>query len=281
LYRVTPEEEQIRLIERKRREREDELLLLLLLLCDESRRDVARMLLHGKSYGDVIARDLEPAVAAIANTAALAHADAFRRFGKIADVTVPRGAAGPLDALARQYEPGARIAVQVMVQQLNQAVADITGKFPDESPKILAKSAFDNAGFTEDHPRSLDLTAERAIVLASNVGMLRAAIEVPNAEGRGGVQIPPLVPRKMIGLRHVSVVDDRTTDICLDRHQLTLPADHPYWRFNIPPLHPRCRSCVLPVPGEYEADTVLPTEPPMFGWGVMPLGFLQTFGLAA
>jgi hypothetical protein len=64
---VTPEEEQIRLIEARRKRREDELLILLLLLCDESRRDVARMLLHGKSYGDVIARDLEPAVAAIAN----------------------------------------------------------------------------------------------------------------------------------------------------------------------------------------------------------------------
>jgi hypothetical protein len=254
---VTPEEEHIRLIERKRREREDELLLLLLLLCDESRRDVARMLLHGKSYGDVIARDLEPAVAAIANTAALAHADAFRRFGKIADVTVARGAAGSLDALARQYEPGARIAVQVMVQQLNQAVADITGKFPDESPKILAKSAFDNAGFTEDHPRSLDLTAERAIVLASNVGMLDAVITL------GG---------RDVMIRHHTVLDGNETDICHERANLILPASHPYWRSGgVPQLHWRCRSVLMPAPPGAEASNWLPTIPPMPGFGFNPL----------
>jgi hypothetical protein len=141
---VTIEEQnrQAALIERKRREKEDELLLLLLLLCDDARRDTAVMLAHGKAYADVIANDLAPGVNAIARTAALAHADAYRRFGKIAGVTVPRDAAGPLDVLARQYEPGARAAVDAMTQSLVQAVADITAKFPDESPKLLAKSAF-------------------------------------------------------------------------------------------------------------------------------------------
>jgi hypothetical protein len=44
------------------------------------------MLAHGKAYADVIANDLAPGVNAIARTAALAHADAYRRFGKIAGV---------------------------------------------------------------------------------------------------------------------------------------------------------------------------------------------------
>jgi uncharacterized protein with PIN domain len=270
--------EQARLIERKRRDREDELLLLLLLLCDDARRDTAVMLAHGKSYADVIANDLAPGVNAIARTAALAHADAYRRFGKIAGVTVPRDAAGPLDVLARQYEPGARAAVDAMTQSLTQAVADITAKFPDESPKLLAKSAFDNAGYTKDKPHNLDFGAERAIVLASNVGMLQAARQVSDAERRGGVELPT---RQMIGLRHHSVIDDRTTDICLDRHNLTLPVDDPFWFFNVPPLHPRCRSILLPVVGAYEADTVLPSVPPAPGWGLFPQGFFAQFGLAA
>jgi hypothetical protein len=57
--------------------------------------------------------------------------------------------------------------------------------------------------------------------------------------------------------------------------------DDPFWFFNVPPLHPRCRSILLPVLGAYEADTVLPSVPPAPGWGLFPQGFFAQFGLAA
>lgn len=250
-------DEYARLIEQKRRDREDELLLLLLLICDDARRDTAVMLAHGKSYADVIANDLAPGVNAIARTAALAHADAYRRFGKIAGVTVPRDAAGPLDVLARQYEPGARAAVDAMIASLVQAVADITAKFPDESPKLLAKSAFDNAGYTKDKPRGLDLTAERAVVTASNSGMLGAAL---------------LLGERDVMIRHHTVLDGSETDICHDRANLTLPASHPYWiNGGVPQLHYGCRSILMPAPPGSEASDWLPTIPPMQGFGFNPL----------
>jgi hypothetical protein len=269
--------ETARLIERKRREREDELLVLLLFLADTARRDTARMLAHGKSYRDVIATDLEPGINAISRTMALAHADAYRRFGLLSDEPMPRDAAGSLIVLAQLYEPQARESVQAMAQTLGNAVDATVAKFPDKSPKLLAKSAFDSAGYTKDKPHGLDMGAERSIVLASNVGMLRAAQQVGNAEGRGGAELP----LQAIGLRHVSIIDPATTDICLDRHRLTLPADHYYWRWNVPPLHPRCRSAIIPVFGKYEADVILPSVAPAPGWGEMPSGFLTQFGLAA
>ncbi len=42
--------------------------------------------------------------------------------------------------------------------------------------------------------------------------------------------------------RFDALLDGRTTSICKTCHGTTLPADHPWWRTHISPLHHRCRS---------------------------------------
>jgi hypothetical protein len=103
---------------------------------------------------------------------------------------------------------------------------------------------------------SLKLGAERAIVSASNAGMLHAAIS-----GERDVMI-----------RHHTVLDGNETEICHDRANLTLPASHAYWRNGgVPQLHWGCRSILMPAPPGAEASEWLPSIPPMIGFGFNPL----------
>jgi SPP1 gp7 family putative phage head morphogenesis protein len=276
---VTDPAETARLIEQDRQRREREWWLLLLFLFDEGGiDDVASHIRHDGDVGRVLNNVLGKAIVPLSRVSAAAHIGGMRRFANLTGQTF-----SPMDdaakaAIARQYEATARQAVTAIIAKLTQSVADVREKFPDEAASIVAQSAFDNAGMSSTNKSALKLGAERSIVQASNIGMLEAAKQVNEAERRGGSELPT---KQAIGLAHHSIIDSRTTDICLDRHGLVLPADHPYWRHNLAPLHPRCRSCVLPVLPPYEADTVLPTVPPAPGWGAMPIGFLAQFGLAA
>jgi hypothetical protein len=264
-------------IDRARRRREDELLLLLLLLWEDDAAELATALKYGYAVQPILRHTADQAVPIIARSMADAHRDSFGRVALLGG-EVSRADAGSTAVLMAMYESHARDAANAMASTLGNAVHDVQAKFPDENPKYLSQSAIDNVGYSRSQAYGLDQGAERAIVHASNVGLFAAARLVNDAEGRGGSQI---TTRQAVGLRHYSVVDDRTTDICLDRHMLTLPIDHPYWRTNIAPLHPRCRSIVLPVLGTYEADTVLPTVLPMPGWGRMPENFINEILRAA
>lgn len=252
-------------IERARQRREDELLLLLLMLSDEARRDVAVALKHGLPVDGIIANTFARAVPAIAGTMADAHMDAYARFGRITGHDVSRSDAGELAALMALYEPSARQAAQAQTQTLQQALRDGLAKFPDEAPKMLAQSAFDNAGYSRAYSSGLDSGAERAVVAASNFGIYSAARGIGDKLGME------------ILLRHYSVVDEATTDICLDRDGLTLPATDSYWLRSIPSLHFRCRSIVLPAPAGAEISQWRPTVPVAPGFGYAPAGFLESF----
>jgi hypothetical protein len=93
----------------------------------------------------------------------------------------------------------------------------------------------------------------------------------------GAFNAPPL--RGLVtGLAHISIMDNRTTPICKDRHELRLPLNHPYWRSGqaVPPLHFRCRSALRVLVGEFTPSDQLPTIPPMPGFGGGPLpGFAR------
>lgn len=49
----------------------------------------------------------------------------------------------------------------------------------------------------------------------------------------------------VIGVEFSAVMDDRTTEICSERHGLVMTLDDPRLPENTPPLHPRCRSLLL------------------------------------
>lgn len=75
------------------------------------------------------------------------------------------------------------------------------------------------------------------------------------------------------GFRHVSVLDEVTTDICRSRDGLQLPASDPYWLTGQPPLHFSCRSLLLPLTGAFDISTTLPDVPHDPRFGAAPPGF--------
>jgi hypothetical protein len=107
----------------------------------------------------------------------------------------------------------------------------------------------------------VDLGAERAVVTAHNGGILAGAAALDG----------------VTGLAHRSVLDEVTTDICRERNGLMLPLDDPYWTSNVPALHYRCRSVLVPIVGDFTPSDWRPTVPPMAGFGAAPAGFIQSF----
>jgi hypothetical protein len=252
-------------IERSRQRREDELLLLLLLLSDDARRDSIVALRHDLSVDTVLQNTFAKAMPLILASMEDAHRDAFSRFGKLSDEPIARANAGESAAIQRLYESNATQASLAMASSLGQAIREAQATQIGTSAKQTVNSAFETAGYTKANPSALDAGVERAIVSASNVGMIHAA----RMSGRA------------TALRHISVMDEHTTEICDERHELTLPVYHPYWRFNVPQLHWRCRSMVIPIFGEFVASEFLPVTQPMAGFGLAPAGFLEAFNSGA
>lgn len=280
---MTPED-MARQIERDRRRREDELLLLLLLLMGRVQRDVTTFLRHGQPFQTVLSNSIlgrgaasTPGVGAssppasgvtslIADSMADAHRDAFRRLGKLTGEDITRDSAGPVDDLARQYVPQATDAAQAMAQRLYDAVNDRLAETPGANPTTVVREAFEAAGYTRGNPYAIYSGAERAIVMASNAGMLLAA--------RGGVTDETGKQVRIVeAFRHISVLDDRTTAICTERNNLTLDSYDPFWLWNCPPLHFGCRSILQPLFNRDHAFSMrLPSIPPDEGFGIAPAG---------
>ncbi|MBQ3395474.1 MAG: minor capsid protein, partial [Synergistaceae bacterium] len=49
----------------------------------------------------------------------------------------------------------------------------------------------------------------------------------------------------VIGVEFSAIMDDRTTEMCAERHGLVMRLDDPRLPENTPPIHPRCRSMLL------------------------------------
>lgn len=70
------------------------------------------------------------------------------------------------------------------------------------------------------------------------------------------------------------VLDGRTSKICLNLRGVVRPADDPFWRNHIPPLHFRCRTALITFSREQAAregvTEKLPDQPPLEGFGTPP-----------
>lgn len=265
--------EELQTLDAQRKEREDELLLLLLLLLGWGVEQDAGASARIGGPAPSFARPVTPAgangraagtttpttgnrlaagtlaalrrilttfgVAEIAGSMADAHLDAFEVYEPSVNRAVER------DSLILDYTAAASEMVKAMLDTIESAGA-----------ATLAE-ALKLAGYTRSDSTGLELGAERQIVTASNAGLLDGAIV---RHGRGGIT----------GLRHISVIDDRTTKICTDRDTLALPVLDPYWLLNWPSLHWRCRSTVVPIVGRFKASNWRPKTPPDVGFGRMP-----------
>lgn len=71
-----------------------------------------------------------------------------------------------------------------------------------------------------------------------------------------------------------AVLDSRTTELCRSLDSTILPADHPFWKTHVPPLHHRCRSGIRNLrrrEAERRGITELPPElEPEEGFGLAP-----------
>lgn len=257
----------IRRIERDRRKREDELLILLLLLMGRAQHHTLVAWQHRIPAGQIISNIVrgqngnDGAALLIAASMADAHEDAVRRVARMAGEKPPET---NTDELIEQYTPSAQQAAQAMADTLttavNAAVAEAAGESAADVRRAI-RDAFETKGYSRKNAYALTNGAERQIVTAYNGGVFAGAKAL-------GV---------VTGLRHVSVLDSHTTEICRPRDGLQLPLDDEFWTWNCPSLHWGCRSALLPIMGAFEPSDWRPPVPPDPGFGIMPVGFIQQF----
>lgn len=262
------DDDYLRRVERERQRREDELLLILLLLVGRVRRDTLVALRHGFYTGSIAQSVLyTPAVNAVARTMAQAYRDGYRRVGLSAGRRdVKRSDAGTLRDIIAMYTTTAQRVAQATVDAVNAAIRDaVDAAAGGPVTRDALTSALANAGWDKSNTYSVDVGVERSVIGAHNDGLM-AAMRVLSG---------------VTGIRHVSVIDDATTDICRERHELQLPVDHPYWLRNIPSLHWRCRSTLRPLFGTFQISESLPVTQPMAGFGTSPNPFLPRRSEAA
>lgn len=252
------DEEQIALVERDRRHQERELLLLLLLLASQSRRYAVSAVRLGHSPTQAIRDvwagnedlDLPGLPAALAEQLAAAHVAGYRR----ASAFVGNRGASPVSpdysAFASQSVERMTTALQ---RRVNDALAKVEGGATDRAKAV--RQAFADGGYTAERPAALVGATVTLVVSAYGAGMAEAYDDAD-------VEM----------LRHHSVLDAGTTEICNEREGLTLPRTDPYWQWNWPSLHFGCRSIVLPAPHGAEASDWRPTTPPSPGFGRLMTG---------
>lgn len=258
----TPQQTIARL-DKERRKREDALLLLLLGLMSTSRShavhaarigaqpaDAARMVIMGDRGGHFVG--MPPVITA-------ARLAAYKAGYASGAELVAEGAKGeaPSESDLSQAEESFRI-------QSEKYAADLADKIDVKIEAAQSKAlgpaeevaeirrVFQAVQVTRKHYAQLATAVERIIVDGFGGGMKKAYADI------GG---------KDLILRHYSILDNGTTDICEDRDMLTLYADDAYWDANTPQLHWGCRSVVLPAEPGAVLSNRYPTVPPSPGFG--------------
>jgi SPP1 gp7 family putative phage head morphogenesis protein len=104
--------------------------------------------------------------------------------------------------------------------------------------------------------------------------IFRTNVQMAYQSGRWAQLQDPEVRATHPYLMYDAVLDSRTTEICRARNGTVLPADHPWWSRNWPPLHFNCRSGVRPLT-EAEARRrgvaqETPSVSPQPGFGMAP-----------
>jgi hypothetical protein len=267
-------------IERDRKRRERDTLLLLLLYASRAQRLIVG---HLRDAGDdateldVLHPKMSVAVEPLQRAQAEAWAQAHKRVGDISDEDLI--AAGLLaidseyyDQALPLFEQPARDIVSGIAGRLSdvarQAVAD---KFSGENAADVVRKAFVAGGWTAREPSSVDSELTGKPAWAVRTEATDAIIKAYNGGFYEGME-DPRIKVKLTAYRHVSVLDDRTSDICRERGMIlpggiTLPIFHSYWNKNWAPLHFLCRSMILPCFGEVEFSTVFPVTQAEPGWG--------------
>ena len=256
-------------MDRDRRERERELLALLLLLFWQTRQHVYSAVRVNadpfRAAADVLngAPHAGPGLAPrLAEQLALAERAGYRR----TLLVLPGEGTGPQPASISPAGPDLRYQAQQYVSQLTQTLATRLRQALATAPngprglQDAIRQAFAAGGYVDGTPRPwlLETIAETWALKAYNGGML------------AGWARPEVAEAGLTGFEHVSVEDERTSEICREHAHTKRPADDPFWLTATPPLHFRCRSWLRPLFGPF-TPTDLPVIRPEPGFGAAPL----------
>jgi hypothetical protein len=266
------DEDKFRRTDEERNRRETELYLLLWMLWDEARLHGQSAIRLGHDPGQAMRQviqgnpqlDLPGALPPIREILASADIAGQRRAIRLAGVPTHQVETPDAEEIEPEYTAEAKELADSLSERAtttaDQYARVSTGLSVAQRVKILREAMQMAWG---PNGGELKNASSTPILTAHNGGMWKGyKSELP----------------RIIAFRHYSVMDDRTTDICWQRHLLTLPPDDSYWLKNWPSLHwGPCRSVVLPVrQGEpCTFSTTYPTIPPMPGFGFAPMpGYL-------
>jgi SPP1 gp7 family putative phage head morphogenesis protein len=90
----------------------------------------------------------------------------------------------------------------------------------------------------------------------------RTNVQLAYSAGRWRQLQDPAVKESHPFLRYDAILDDRVTAVCKGCNGTTLPAEHPFWKSHVPPLHFNCRSALAPLTAETAASLGITTEVP-------------------
>lgn len=107
-------------------------------------------------------------------------------------------------------------------------------------------------------PHRLRTIFDTNLQMAYGAGRWKAADELRDSRPYWGLEV---------------VLDGRTSSICRNLAGVVRPADDPFWRNHIPPLHFRCRTALVTYSAEQARGRVsesVPDQPPLEGFGRPP-----------
>jgi SPP1 gp7 family putative phage head morphogenesis protein len=84
--------------------------------------------------------------------------------------------------------------------------------------------------------------------------IFRTNVQTAYGAGRMLMQDDPAIREARPFRRFVAVLDDRTSDICEELNETTLPGEDPFWDDHQPPLHFNCRSTIVTLDEEQAND---------------------------
>lgn len=271
---TSDQQKQLYEIERQRQFEKEEMIFLLLMLFWWCEEDALRALQIGGDPGAAVQARINGHPSAPGAFGGLAqilnngYAGAYQR-GVITGGSIAGQQVTPRTPTVPSYSPWQPSPPQIVVPgvlsepppqtspagDVEQMTRGLLGRIGDATTKDEISEAFDKSGVTKEKPFLLDTIATTGVNDGMQAGLLDTWLQLPG----------------VTGFLYCSVLDRRTTDICLTYDEVQLPKDHPWWKKHWPANHWRCRATILPLMGWF-----IPTKnppwypPPMVGFGIAP-----------
>jgi Protein of unknown function (DUF3626) len=273
---------QVERIDKDRKDREDDLILILLALFEGAYSVAVGAVRNGDDpatavYDHLFPQTTGPRTPNTAQNATSLHnalSNAYQTAFRTAVATANAIAGNPITTVTPVSVPtpvtdlaeSAHTMVGPLIERIN-AVVDEAKENGSTSAETVAdlKDAFQTGGYLPDdnapykHPYLLDAVAATQINSGYQPGLFGTWDNLP----------------QVLGYEYVSILDDRTTDICTAYAGVQLFKNNPWWLTHFPGCHWNCRSTIIALFKPFVPTAIPPVDPPpMPGFGMAPAGFV-------